>query len=79
MREEATLSGPAHDESVPGDLHHDPVGHVGSHVIADDGGHEDAHAQEPLGPIDWPVWGMALAGGVLAIVVAVTLVLAAHP
>ena len=45
-------------------------------------GHDDAHdahASQALGPIDWPAWGMAVLGGALALLVAWTLVLAAHP
>jgi len=47
----------------------------------DEAGHDahDAHAVEALGPIDWPAWGMAVLGGALALLVAVTLVVAAHP
>lgn len=46
-----------------------------------DTGHDanDAHATEPLGPIDWQAWGMAVLGGALAVVVAVTLMVAAQP
>ena len=51
-----------------------------SHAPALNGhGAHDAHAAPALGPIDWPAWGMALLGGALALVVAWTLVLAAHP
>lgn len=60
---------------------HAPDEHTSDSHAPDDaqhGGH-DAHAVEPLGPIDWPAWGMAVLGGALALVVAVTLVLAAHP
>jgi hypothetical protein len=39
----------------------------------------DGHASQMLGPIDWPAWGMAILGGALALFVALTLVLAAHP
>ncbi len=47
----------------------------------DGAGHDphDAHAVEALGPIDWPAWGMAVIGGALALLVALTLVVAAHP
>lgn len=46
-----------------------------------DTGHDahEAHAAEPLGPIDWPAWGMAVLGGAVAVLVAVSLVIAAHP
>jgi hypothetical protein len=48
---------------------------------SDAAGHDahDAHGTEALGPIDWPAWGMAAVGGALAVLVALTLVLAAHP
>ena len=56
------------------DHEHDPH-------VADEAGHDahDAHAVEALGPIDWPAWGMAVIGGALALLVALTLVVAAHP
>ncbi len=55
---------------------HEPDPHA-----VDESGHDghDAHAAQALGPIDWPAWGMAVLGGALALVVALTLVLAAHP
>jgi hypothetical protein len=55
---------------------HEPDPHA-SH----DAGHDvhDAHAAETLGPIDWGAWAMAMVGGVLAVLVAVSLVVAAHP
>jgi hypothetical protein len=45
----------------------------------DDPPAHDAHAAPALGPIDLPAWGMAILGGALAVLVAWTLVLAAHP
>lgn len=39
----------------------------------------DSHAQEPLGPIDWPAWGAGLLGAAAAAIVAVALYLAARP
>jgi hypothetical protein len=59
------------------DHEHDPH-------AADEAGHgahdaHDAHAAEALGPIDWPAWGMAVVGGALALLVALSLVVAAHP
>ena len=59
------------------DHEHDPH-------AADEAGHDahdahDAHAVEALGPIDWPAWGMAVMGGALALLVALSLVVAAHP
>ncbi|MFN8517982.1 MAG: hypothetical protein U0667_01030 [Chloroflexota bacterium] len=46
-----------------------------------DAGHDahDAHATEVLGPIDWAAWAMAVVGGVLAVLVAASLAVAAHP
>jgi hypothetical protein len=51
------------------------------HATHDDAhtAHDDAHAVQALGPIDWAAWGMAVMGGALAALVALTLVLAAHP
>lgn len=56
------------------DHEHDPD-------AADEAGHDahDAHGVEALGPIDRPAWGMAVLGGALALLVALTLVVAAHP
>jgi hypothetical protein len=47
--------------------------------VLDEHAAADAHATEALGPIDWPAWVAAVAGGVLALVVAITLAVAAHP
>jgi hypothetical protein len=45
-----------------------------------DGHHPpEAHTAQVLGPIDWPAWGIAILGGALAVLVALSLVLAAHP
>ena len=55
---------------------------AGGHGHADHGGvggHDAAHAQEPLGPIDWRAWGAGALGAVAAGVIAVALYLASHP
>ena len=40
------------------------------HAMAGEGGHgddhHDAHADEALGPIDWPAWGAAALGVAVA-------------
>lgn len=59
------------------DQEHDP--HAGGGTGPDGHDAHDPHAVQALGPIDWPAWGMALVGGVLAVLVAWALVLAAHP
>jgi hypothetical protein len=56
---------------------HDP--HAASGTGHDAQDTHDAHAAQALGPVDWPAWGMAILGGALAVLVAWTLVLAAHP
>ena len=38
----------------------------------------DAHAQEPLGPVDWAAWGAGLLGAAAAGIIAVALYLAAN-
>ena len=55
---------------------HEPDPHA-----ADATGHDahDVHTAQALGPIDWPAWGMAVIGGALALLVALTLLVAAHP
>ena len=71
------VSAPAHEPNATAEAGHEAVdahdsAHGGGH------GHDDAHAQH-LGPIDWAAWAMAIAGGALAVLVAITLVFAAHP
>jgi hypothetical protein len=65
------------------ELEHDPHAVDGgahdAHESHDAHGSHDEHAAPALGPIDWPAWGMAALGGALALLVAWTLVLAAHP
>jgi len=56
----------------------------GGHVDPDDHEHgaavgHDAHAQEPLGPVDWAAWAAGLLGAVAAGIIAVALYLASHP
>jgi hypothetical protein len=67
-----------HADDVPGH-----AGAVAHHVTDDHGdehGHDDhAHAEEPLGPIDVPAWGAALAGVLLGLAVALAFVLATNP
>ena len=64
---------------------HAVTGHVSDpaadgHGHADHGdGHDAAHAQATLGPIDWRAWGAGALGGVLAGVIAVALYLTSHP
>jgi hypothetical protein len=58
----------AHDEH---DAHADGDGHDAADA-------HDAHATVALGPIDWPAWAMAAVGGALALLVAVSLVMAAQ-
>lgn len=41
---------------------------LGDH--GEDHGHDDhAHAEEALGPIDWPAWGAGLLGVVIGMVI----------
>jgi hypothetical protein len=71
------VSAPAHEPNASGDSGHEAVdAHGATHDSAH--GHDDAHTQE-LGPIDWAAWAMAIAGGALAVLVAITLVFAVHP
>ena len=52
-----------------------PHGSTADH--GDGHGHDDhGHAQEPLGPIDWPMWGIGVLGVVLALAVIAAMVLA---
>ncbi len=44
-----------------------------------DSGHGDGHDTTPLGPIDWPAWGSALLGLVVALIIAGALYVAQHP
>jgi len=55
---------------------HDPGPHA-----PEDPGHDapEAHGDVVFGPIDWPAWSMAVVGGVLAILIAISLAIAAHP
>ena len=66
------------DVDVPGH-----TGAVAHHEIDDHGGdhgHDDhAHEEEPLGPIDVPLWGAGVAGVLLGMAVAVAFVLATGP
>jgi hypothetical protein len=60
-----------------------------AHVVAEDG-HGDAHGHDaghgsghddpgdPLGPLDLAAWGFAIAGGLLGLVTAMGLYMAAH-
>jgi hypothetical protein len=74
-----------HDESAAGahipDVHGTSVTVEGTHgSTADHGdghGHDDhGHAEEPLGRIDWPMWGVGILGVALALAVTAALVLA---
>lgn len=56
--------------------HHEPDSHTPGDTPLDA---HDAHAAEALGPLDWRAWGMAVLGGVLALLVAISLLIAAHP
>jgi len=47
--------------------HHDPVTHMDTHTVISDDDH--GHTEPRLGPIDWPAWGYAIAGVVVALVV----------
>ncbi len=63
------------------DAHHVGGGHDHAH---DTGGHDhdDMHPEEheePLGPIDWPAWGVSLLGVGLGGVIALALFLVTHP
>jgi len=50
------------------------------HGLGDHGethGHDDhAHAEEPLGPVDWPAWGAGVLGVALGLVVVWAFILA---
>lgn len=66
----ATVGAPvdtaAHGDGVPASAAHG----------ADEHGE---HGEAPLGPIDWPAWGLSLVGILLGGVVAVCLYLTAYP
>ena len=65
------------------EIEHDPHAVDGAahdtHETHDTHDAHDAQAAQTLGPIDWPAWGMAILGGAVALLVAVSLVIAAHP
>jgi hypothetical protein len=66
------------DVDVPG--HAEAVAHHETDDHGDDHGHDDdAHAEEPLGPIDVPLWGAGVAGVLLGLAVAVAFILATSP
>jgi hypothetical protein len=46
---------------------HDPVTHMDAHTAISDDDH--GHGDEPLGPIDWGAWAIAVAGGAAGLLV----------
>ncbi|MDQ3447717.1 MAG: hypothetical protein M3432_00875, partial [Chloroflexota bacterium] len=62
--DEAGLKGaPAAAGVHPADVH---TNERGDHA-------SDEHAEEPLGPIDWPAWGASALGVVIALLIAAVL------
>jgi hypothetical protein len=54
-------------------------GHVTADSHADAHGHADVHHEEPrVGPIDWPAWGYAALGVLVALVVVAAFWIAAY-
>lgn len=77
-----------HEQPAPASAAtHIPDEHGSSHVVAgahgstadhgDGHGHDDhAHAGEALGPIDWTMWAIGVAGVLVALIVTAGLVVA---
>lgn len=67
----------AAEATAAGEAAHDDE-HV-AHGMAGEGGHgddhHDAHADEQLGGIDWPLWGAAVLGVGVAVFMAVLMAL----
>lgn len=65
------------DAAAPSVAGHDE-GHV-AHGMAGEGGHgddhHDAHTEDTLGSIDWPLWGAAVLGVGIAVFMAVLMAL----
>jgi hypothetical protein len=63
--------------TAPGATGHDDM--HDAHGMAGEGGHgddhHDAHMDESLGPIDWPLWGAAVLGVGIAVFMAVLMAL----
>jgi len=75
---QATHDEPAGGAHVP-DVHGASLAVEGAHGSTtdhgDEHGHDDhAHGEEPLGGIDWQMWGVGILGVVLALVVTAALV-----
>ena len=71
--EEGEAGAPAdpHDEAeatlAAGPDHHDSATHMDAHTTLSDDDH--GHGEEPLGPIDWGAWAVALVSGAAALLV----------
>jgi hypothetical protein len=67
-----------HADDVPG--HAGAVAHHSTDDHGADHGHDDhAHAEEPLGPIDVPIWGAGVIGVALGLAVVLAFILATNP
>jgi hypothetical protein len=55
--------------------HHADAGHIGA--TPDEHGHDDhGHAADTLGPVDWRMWGVGVAGVISALIVVAAFVVA---
>ena len=57
------------EPGAPADPHHDAATHMDAHTTLSDDDH--GHGEEPLGPIDWGAWSVAVVSGAAALVVVV--------
>jgi hypothetical protein len=75
--DQATGAAEATEVASPGAAGHDEM-HV-AHGMPGEGGHgddhHDAHADDQLGAIDWPLWGAAALGVGIAVFMAVLMAL----
>ena len=76
--EAAGATGPSEDAATAPSAAGDDEGHV-AHGMAGEGGHgddhHDAHTEESIGSIDWPIWGAAVLGVGIAVFMAVLMAL----
>jgi hypothetical protein len=69
--DEAPRSEPGHGDEearAASPDHHDTATHMDAHTAISDDDH--GHGEEPLGPIDWGAWGVAVIAGATGLVVA---------
>jgi hypothetical protein len=54
-------------EAAEAQAHHDSATHMDAHTTLSDDDH--GHGEEPLGPIDWATWSVALVSAAAALAV----------